>query len=190
MSRKVIVWPFWTAAVVLTLCVVLFYYRDNRNYVCEGCNSGLVENQARMGLWMAWSFPISRVSAEERTSHLHRDYLLVTGHTHKWVFSQGSPYGMFGWGGCAIGAGTRNSGNLAYYYERESKFRTFVHKKQADGKLTSSDFIAAYLLRRPETYSEKGYLPEVDPTYLEKEPLEVQRLRKLSVALEQEYSPR
>ena len=190
MSRRIGAWPYAVGAIFLTIIVMLFYYRDNRNYVCEGCNSGLVENQARMGLWTVWSFPISRVSLEEDASNLYRDYLLVTGHTHKWVFSQGSPYGVFGWGGCATGACRKNNGNLAYYYEREPKFRTFIHKKQADGQLASSEFVAAYLLREPNTYSEMGYLPLVDPTFLEKEPPEVQRLRRLATALEQEFSPR
>jgi len=95
MSRKGIPRPFWVAAVVLAMLMVLFYYRDKRNYLCEGCHSRLVENQARIGIWMMFSIPILRVSAEEIPSHLYLDFL-VSGHSHDWVFAQGSPYGVFG----------------------------------------------------------------------------------------------
>jgi hypothetical protein len=187
MSRRAIAWwPLWGAAGFLAILLALFYYRDNRNYFCEGCHSRLIRNQSRLGLWTVSSFPISRISEDELPSNLYRDYL-ASGHAHEWVFTQGSPYGVFGWGGCAVG-GQKSLGNLAYLYENDPKFRAFARKNQADGKLTPTDFVAACLLQEPSLYSDKGPLSR--EAAIEKESPEIQRLRRFAADLEKEFSPR
>jgi hypothetical protein len=187
MSRKAISgWPFWTAAGLLLLLVAFSYYRDNRNYECEGCHSHLVTNQARMGIWTGFSFPLSRLSADDRPSHLYRDYLAST-HTHQWRFTQGSPYGVFGWGGCAVG-GRKSTGNLDWFYENDPNFRTFVSRKQADGQLARSDFVDACLLEEPSLYTDQGH--RTREAAIATEAPEVQRLRRLAVVLEEEFTRR
>lgn len=99
MAKRPCVWPYWVGGVVLLLGCLFFCYRDNRNYACDLCSSYQSRNQWRFGMWMGPSLPLSADSITERVSHFSRDYL-QPGHSHRWVFAQGSPYGLLsGWGG-------------------------------------------------------------------------------------------
>lgn len=173
-NNRVARWRIWLAVLVFVCLVLFFYHRDNRNYACEGCLSRQSRNQLRIGIWMGPSIPISPDRVEERTSNLYRDYL-ASNHTHVWDFAQGSPYGLLGWGGCALGHAGRSMGDLAALYEQDSRFRGFVHRKEAKGELISSDFAAACLL--PDCPKNQEYVSD-----------EFKRLARIADALKDEYS--
>ncbi len=167
-------WPYGVAGIVLALGLLFFHYRDNRNYVCEGCLSHRVRDQWKIGLWPRGSFPIGPKYERERPSHLFAD-LIQAPHRHEWVFVQGSPYGFFGatWGGCALGRGI--SGNdLSRAYEEFPAFRDFVQDKFRIGSLAREDFLEAALL---SPYLEES--PKASPR--------VRHLLAMDQALQQEF---
>jgi hypothetical protein len=98
MRKRATVWPYWTGGILLLLLFLAFCYRDNRNYVCEDCHSHQTRNQPRVGCWMGFSLPLSPPTISDLPSHLYADYF-PPNHRHDWIFAQGSPYGIFGWGG-------------------------------------------------------------------------------------------
>lgn len=127
---------------VVAIAGLLFHYQERDSYRCQSCWAKKVVTQWYLGLWGAFSVPVTPKWERVSETRFQHDFL-SSDHTHAWMFAQGSPYHFFGTisGGCAIGGGRRVNA-LAKMYESSSEFRAFISRGLGDGMLTQSNIIA------------------------------------------------